>query len=449
MRIGDLIGMALRNLWKRKLRTFLTVLGVVIGTASIVVMVSIGIGMNESYKAEAEQWGSLQVINVMSANSNGGMVFVSGSGATSERNKTGVLNNKTIEEFRQIEGVEVVTPIVSSYDFQIICGKYVGTPQLIGLDPKAMDALGYKVAQGRLLEEQDKMMLVLGGEITQNFRNPKLSGRARWEAPAPELDFFNEKIQITFDQNYGTKNADKKIKPTKVEVTGILEGTGEESYSAIMPLAQLEKLMDDAQKYRAKNEKGYRGNNQNKKGTYDQAKVKVTDMNRVQEIQQQIKDMGFEAYSASDYLESMKKTTKMLRMMLGAIGAVSLVVAAIGIANTMIMSIYERTREIGVMKVIGASLRDIKWLFLTEAAFIGFGGGVFGVGFSLLVSKLVNILSAGQDAGMGGNMGMMSSIPMWLCFVALGFATIVGILAGYFPAKRAMKLSALSAIKTE
>ena len=106
--------------------------------------------------------------------------------------------------------------------------------------------------------------------------------------------------------------------------------------------------------------------------------MKVSDLNKVQEVQQQIKDMGYQASSLTDQLNTMKETTKMLRIVLGAIGAVSLIVAAIGITNTMVMAIYERTREIGIMKVIGASLRDIKLLFLTEAAFIGFAGGVLG-----------------------------------------------------------------------
>ena len=133
----------------------------------------------------------------------------------------------------------------------------------------------------------------------------------------------------------------------------------------------------------------------------------------------------------------------MLRVMLGAIGAISLLVAAIGITNTMVMAIYERTREIGIMKVIGASLWDIKRLFLVEAAFIGFGGGVIGVSISFVLSKIVNYFAMQQ----GGNMS--SYIPISLYIGAVAFATCVGIMAGYFPANRAMKLSALSAIKTE
>lgn len=171
--------------------------------------------------------------------------------------------------------------------------------------------------------------------------------------------------------------------------------------------------------------------------------MKVSDLNKVQEVQQQIKDMGYQASSLTDQLNTMKETTKMLRMVLGAIGAVSLIVAAIGITNTMVMAIYERTREIGIMKVIGASLRDIKLLFLTEAAFIGFAGGVLGIITSFLMSLIVNLVATKQASE------MTSSIPVWLYLSAVAFATVIGVLSGYLPAKRAMKLSALTAIKTE
>ena len=114
MSTSDMIKMALRNLWKRKLRTFLTILGVVIGTASIVVMVSIGIGMNESFQQQVEEWGSLQVINVSTAG--GGMVSsVSDSGSSKDKKQATEITVSTIEEFKKIPGVETATPVMSEY----------------------------------------------------------------------------------------------------------------------------------------------------------------------------------------------------------------------------------------------------------------------------------------------------------------------------------------------
>jgi ABC-type antimicrobial peptide transport system permease subunit len=135
---------------------------------------------------------------------------------------------------------------------------------------------------------------------------------------------------------------------------------------------------------------------------------------------------------------------------LGAIGAVAMLVAAISITNTMMMSIYERTKEIGVMKVLGCDIRNIQALFLLEAGFIGFIGGVLGLGFSYIISFVINSLLS--SSGMGdyvGISGAICRIPLWLCPVAVVFAVVVGMVAGFIPSLRAMKLSPLAAIRNE
>ena len=440
MSISDMIKMALRNLWKRKLRTFLTILGVIIGTASIVVMVSIGIGMNESFQRQVEEWGSLQVINVYTVGNNRYYYEEEESSNQKDKKEATEITASTIEEFKKIPHVEAATPIMSEY-MSFVAGKYVTDASVQGIDPTSMEKMGYKIEEGRLLQEGDNKTLVFGSDVINSFYNPKLSWRMRYNSPSPEVDIFNDKIMITTDWNYGTKYADKSIKPIKAEAVGILSG-GSDSYNVFMPIKELEKIKIAQAEYEAK-KYGNRNAEKVKKGVYDTAMVKVDNMNNVKEVQESIKNMGFRASSLTDELETMKETTKMLRMMLGAIGAISLIVAAIGITNTMVMAIYERTREIGVMKVIGASLADIKKLFLTEAAFIGFAGGLAGILVSLGASKIVNIFAIKT------NSNMLSSIPFWLCGASLVFATFIGIAAGYLPAKRAMKLSALSAIKTE
>ncbi len=442
MSVSDMIKMALRNLWKRKLRTFLTILGVIIGTASIVVMVSIGIGMNESFQKQVEQWGSLQVINVYAVGNNSYYYDDSESANINKNDKKATeITVNTIEEFKKIPHVEAATPVMNEYMY-FIAGKYVADASIQGIDPASMEAMGYKAEQGRVLQEGDSKTVVFGADVVSNFYNPKLSWRMRYDSPSPEVDILNDKVMVTTDWNYGTKYADKTIKPIKVDVVGTISSGGNDGYNVFMPIKELEKIKIAQSEYEAK-----KYNNRNaekiKKGVYQNAMVKVDNMDNVKEVQESIKNMGFRASSLTDELETMKETTKMLRMMLGAIGAISLIVAAIGITNTMVMAIYERTREIGVMKVIGASLSDIKKLFLTEAAFIGFAGGLAGILVSLGASKIVNIFAIRT------NSNMLSSIPLWLCGASLIFATFIGIAAGYLPAKRAMKLSALSAIKTE
>ena len=292
------------------------------------------------------------------------------------------------------------------------------------------------------MTSEEKEGIVIGRGVITSFYNPKLSWQMQMQTEPPEINVMEEKVIMTYDWNYGTKHADKSIKPIKTPVLGIMPDGGGNGYSVVMPLKQMEKILKDKEAWQKKqNNSG--SASQKKKGQYEQVAVKVSDLNKVQEVQQQIKDMGYQASSLTDQLNTMKETTKMLRMVLGAIGAVSLIVAAIGITNTMVMAIYERTREIGIMKVIGASLRDIKLLFLTEAAFIGFAGGVLGIITSFLMSLIVNLVATKQASE------MTSSIPVWLYLSAVAFATVIGVLSGYLPAKRAMKLSALAAIKTE
>ena len=427
MSTRDLIDMALRNLRKRKLRTALTILGVVIGTTSIVVMISIGIGMNKSFENQIQEWGNLQVIEVYNYNN---------SGTNTELK----LDLPTIESFKTMEHVEVVTPVLNEYMLLTYDKKYVADVNFVGVWPEAMSALGYNVVEGRGLESGDTDVIVVGGTIPQQFYNPKLSWEMRYSTDPPEVDLSSGRVGITYDYNYGTRNADKKIKETKVKVVGMMSESGQSGYSVVVPMETLEKIREEKNKYQ--NPDGA-NDNKKKQKVYDNVMVKVDDMEHVMDVQKQIKDMGFTAYSLTDQLESMKETTKMLRIVLGAIGAISMIVAAISITNTMVMAIYERTKEIGIMKVIGASLKDIRRLFLTEAAFIGFAGGVLGSILSLATSKIVNIVAAGQGST------MQSYIPLWLYLSAILFATAVGIAAGFLPAQRAMKLSALTAIKTE
>ncbi len=134
-----------------------------------------------------------------------------------------------------------------------------------------------------------------------------------------------------------------------------------------------------------------------------------------------------------------------IQAVLGGIGAVSLFVAAIGITNTMMMSIYERTKEIGVMKVLGCDLRNIRTLFLMEAGFIGLIGGIIGLVLSFTISAVMNKLAQASEEYMNG----ISYIPLWLSGLSLIFAILVGMIAGFFPARRAMKLSPLAAIRNE
>ena len=176
---------------------------------------------------------------------------------------------------------------------------------------------------------------------------------------------------------------------------------------------------------------------------YDEAYIRVDDMKYVEEVQEQIRALGLQASSNIEWMNQVQEQSRSIQAALGGIGAVSLFVAAIGIANTMMMSIYERTKEIGVMKVLGCDLSAIRNMFLTEAGFIGLIGGAIGLILSYGISAVINFVMRGMyDSG-------ISYIPIYLSLLALVFAVIIGMLAGLFPALRAMRLSPLAAIRNE
>jgi ABC-type antimicrobial peptide transport system permease subunit len=183
---------------------------------------------------------------------------------------------------------------------------------------------------------------------------------------------------------------------------------------------------------------------------YSELIVQVDKTENVTELTNMINDMGYSAYSSAEWIQQEMDSMNTIQAVLGAIGAVAMLVAAISITNTMMMSIYERTKEIGVMKVLGCDIRNIQALFLLEAGFIGFLGGVIGVGFSYCISFVINSLLT--SSGMGDTMGISGAIcriPLWLCPVAVVFAVVVGMVAGFIPSLRAMRLSPLAAIRNE
>lgn len=446
----DLIRMGLKNLFRRKVRTFLTVLGVVIGTASIVVMVSLGYGMNENFKKELEKMGSLQVINV--SPSYGGM----GGSA-----KPKVLDDKAVEKIAKLNKVIAVTPLLET-SVKMVSGRYGAYIQLIGINPDTMDDFDFKIQEGgRALIEGDELSIVMGSMVPMNFYDLKARNNYYYGPGAgdgkPKVDVLVDKLTMSLDMSYGDKKQpgtpaipkQKQAKVYKIKVVGLIkEGSMEYDYSTYININTLKKLMAEYKKTQS-SQPGQAINNQQE--GYNRVLVKVGDMNDVKDVQKAIKDMGYEAYSLTEYLDSMKKTASTMQMVLGGIGAISLLVAAIGITNTMVMSIYERTREIGVMKVIGAALSDIKKLFLFESGMIGLSGGIIGLGLSKLLSLILNTFAGGLFSFLGPATpgSEISIIPLWLAGFVLVFATMVGLISGYSPARRAMKLSALEAIKTE
>lgn len=441
MKVIDLIVLALKNFLRRKVRSFLAILGVTIGTAAVVVMLSLGIGMSEGFRKQLEMMGSLTTIEVNR--------YYSPDGGK-EPVEPATIDDKVIDQIAQIKGVKAVTPIMRQGAI-LISGKYVAYVNLYGVRPEALENLGYVAEQGRLLRKGEADMLLFGADTTQNFYNPK--GGRFGGMIQPSVNVMTDRLQLTLDMNYGQPNQNPNQKPAKIyriKTAGVLQrAQGEQDWNVVVDIDYLKKIVKE---YNSSQGGGFSSTNTG----YDQAIVKVTDINQVENVIKAIKAMKLGTWSLQDILEGTRDQLFMIQAVLGGIGAISLLVAALGITNTMVMSIYERTREIGVMKVLGCLLTDIRKLFLLEAGIIGFSGGLIGLLLSLLVSYLLNRFGGNLGGFLGGGGYTpdgkplpISVIPLWLSCSSVGFATMVGLISGFFPARRAMKLSALEAIRSE
>lgn len=448
MKFSDLLAMSLNNLRRRKLRTVLTVLGVIIGTASIVVMMSLGIGLNEMQRELISSYGSLTAIQVYSDSYWGG-------GNSDEEPL--YLTEDTVSEMERIANVTSVYPLLE-VQAMMMQGKYSSHVTLTGAPQAYLEEI--PLGEGKLPASTEKeMTLIYGNMIRQWFSDGKSMGMFGSGQELPDVDLMGKPMFVIFDVDgyyqamSGGSDAPKMPKKYLLKPAGLVEGGMQDyndySYGVYTRLDLLE-----SQLKRIFKKNPIPGQPTNKKGKpypyfiYSSCVVNVDDMEHVKGVQEQLVNMGYQAHSNAEWMEQTEKQSKITQAVLGGIGAVSLFVAAIGIANTMMMSIYERTKEIGIMKVLGCDMGVIRNMFLLESGFIGFIGGVVGVLFSYGVSFAMNrLLAIGQ--AMMGREGDISRIPPWLALTAIVFAVLVGMAAGFFPAVRAMKLSPLAAIRNE
>ncbi len=458
MKISDLVSFSFENLRRRKGRTILTVIGVVVGTCSIIVMVSLGIAINVGFEEMLSQWGDLTAVQIY----NWGM----------QNSDISPLTDDVITQIEEIENVVVASPIYQSQylNAELLAGekdRYIGNTSIVGIKSEAVELLGYTLKSGEYLPQQDitikddsalKIPVIAGEFTAYSFADTKRRGDDAYigqgmtdmngDIIEPFVDIESEKISINL-KPYSEENT-QNIRYT-IDVVGVLNEDYSRHYvtsqGLILDLDVLKNL--EAQYMRENKIKPQ----ETSTSGYSEVVVKVNKVDNVADVTTAIEDMGYSVYSLESERENMQGQSQMIQLILGALGGVSLFVAALSIANTMTMSIYERTKEIGVMKVLGCELPKIRDMFLLEAAMIGLSGGIVGIAMSYVISFALN---TGAEFLPQLNMGMMMSegskisiVPMWLSVLALILSTIIGVLAGIAPANKASRISALEAIRRE
>lgn len=428
MKLVDFASMGFKNLWRRKLRTVLTMVGVSIGAFSIVIMLSLGIALKESYTKQLEEWGSLTLIRINSFNYD--WDEESGRGVET-RNK---LDDKLVSDLKQIEHVRAATPILN-VSALLKCGKYQAYVEIMGIDPETASYFDLpKIKEGEMISENNPTGILLNSDI--NFRNPRKISYGKEDTG---IDVMKDNIKITFDDIWDDK---KTPKYSKANIVGVMEESNSEmGWYSYATLEQVKKW------YKEKQKNSSSGKKENDL-TYQSILVSVDDTSHVKEVQDKIKALGLTSNSRADELDNVTEMSNTLQLILGGIGAVSLLVSAIGIANTMIMSIYERTKEIGVMKVLGCIVTDIRKLFLFEAGIIGFLGGCLGLALSFAISFVLNKYAPEIGEQLGISSGSdISVIPLWLALAALAFSIVIGMVSGLYPAVKATKIKAIEAMR--
>lgn len=425
MKLGDIIAFSIGSLAGRKLRSWLTVLGIVIAVASIVTLISLAFGVQEQISSRLSTLGN-DVMQVTSGGSRatrvgGGFEFggLGGGGPAggfggpegfgSSQKKTKDITFREAETLKRVAGVLAIDTRITG-SAKVTYKSRNTTVQVVGVDPSAFKALNAtSLIAGRMLSESDRQVAVLGFSV----HNRTFSGEALLNRQIKIGDSYYRVVGLLNQSSSSFVASDGAIYVTDADAKIIDNRTGTD-------LNKVDSLV-------VKVAPGY---------TSDEVSASLTTtlaaLHRVT-----TENPDFTVTTTAALQSTISSVTDTLTMFLGGIAAISLLVGAIGVANTMFMSVLERTKEIGVLKAIGMKDREITLLFIVEAAAIGVAGGAIGIALSLVASYVLTAF------------GVATSSPPYLLVGALVFSAIVGIVAGFVPARNASKLPPVEALRYE
>lgn len=397
MRIIDILRMAIGNLKRNKLRTFLTISGVVIGIGSIVFLVSLGFGLQRLATKKVANLDALTLITVNPGN----------------KEETS-LTETTVEKFKKLDHVEIVSPILSTPG-QVVRGGASSDTVIYGVDPKFFDLEDAKPKWGGKIKEGEKKV-VISKAVLENLelKDPE-------KAIGQELGF--SVIQLDERGNIKSTEGVKIL----LKVAGV--SAEEKIKYSYVPLSILKEL--DGKKFNS-------------------IKVRVKKRNDLSDVRKAIESMGYPTTSIKDTVDQIDRAFVIIKSILGGFGFVALFVAAIGIFNTMTISLLERTHEIGIMKAIGGRDKDIARIFTAESSLIGLAGGIFGVLAGWLLGRGINALANFMAASVGGEQNEFFYTPfLSFSLPVIIFSFLVSTISGIWPAKRAARLDPLEALRYE
>lgn len=432
MSLLDLISLIVDNLSRRKGRVALTAVGVIIGTAAVVILVSLGVGLQKDARERLGNSGDLTLLQVWPGWSEPGP----GGGESGQK----LITEATVAELSTLPGVAAVIPQDAMRNgwASLSVGQLEGGGQFLGIPRDGLSAMGMRLQGGTL--DLQRGTAVVGFGVPQNLYNPRTRPG---QEPPPPPELLDKQVTLSL-----VKFAEDGVeirKKVRLQVTGLLaESRNDADWTIYLPMEDMNAYNTWMMGRRVDYDKD----------GYFSLTVKATDINQVVDLADQINEMGYNAWTLQSTIDDVNSFFSVLQVVFGGVGAIALLVAAIGIANTMAMAILERTREIGLMKAVGATNRDVLSVFLGEAAGIGFLGGLGGVAVGWGLGQVINVFVLAYLAGQSVQTGappptVAVYTPVWLPIFSLIFATIIGFLSGLYPALSAATLEPVSALKYE
>ena len=421
MRFRDVLKSAFGNLTRHKARTALTTIGVIVGILTIVTMVSLGVGVQREM-GDAFNSVGLETVRLYPVTGE-----VSAFNPLGQPERTNLLTPELLTQLQARDDVLEVTPFLRLPNGVHITLRLDGhEAQANPWGPRPAVVLGPFETPPRTLAGAEEPPAAGGGVVVSDGLLQEL-GRSEDEYAS----LIGRQVELVLYAPRG----ESQVFP--LQIVGV-----EERVHPTVALALPDRLSMLEWWYNDPEYMAHQG--------YDEVVIRAASLNEAVQIVDWLINLGFEVQSLKTMLDMANKGMIIIQTMLGSVGALALLVASIGIANTMIMSVYERTKEIGILKAVGAAPGQIRSLFVLEASLIGLLGGIVGTILGWLLGKGLNWLALRvlewQDVTMEGTFFVVS---WWLVLAALAFGTLVGLLAGLYPAARAARLAPLDALRYE
>ena len=468
MKARDLGELALRNLREAMLRNSLTTLGIAVGVASLVAMLSLGVGLQELATKRLSNSGLFDTIIVMSKSGLRGFGRPSepprraaaGSDQSSEQDHapriSPPLDDSAREALQKLPNVVEVYPQIRFPTEVRFAGKPYAT-MVAGIPDSARGNGAFDGINGNFFSGGNVDEAILQSEFAKDLSDKpsSLIGKdlvlryAERQALGTQAAGGGGSSEAGNSDN-GSGGFSVVPREKNLRIVGIVDTEPAAGFGGIgsgrvlIPLAVAETLRAAQLNDLRDVVRGANG-----KTTYASLTVRAKSPSQVEKIETAIKDMGFSTFSLLDATRNLRIFFTIFDSLLGIFGSLALAVSTLGIVNTLVMAILERRREIGVLKALGAADRDVKQLFFAEAGVMGLMGGIFGVGMGWLIGRAVtfgtNVYLRRQDLPPAH----VFSVPLWLIFGGIVFSVVVSLVAGLYPASRAARLNPVEALRYE